>query len=58
MCATLDEVMEHAEAVVVANRNDEFQRVLENPRPGQRILDLVRLTDTPPAHEGYDGICW
>ena len=58
MCRTLDEVLQHAEVLVVGNSNDEFRRALESPRPGQRVLDLVRFTEAPPSLDGYEGICW
>ena len=54
----LDEVLEHAEAVVIGNRSPEFDRVVEFPPAGLRVLDLVRVNDEPPAFEGYEGICW
>jgi GDP-mannose 6-dehydrogenase len=58
MCKTLDEVLQHAEVLVVGNRNDEFHRALETLRPGQRLLDLVRLQENLPDIDGYEGICW
>jgi hypothetical protein len=42
----------------VGNHNDEFTSALETLRPGQRLLDLVRLQPDPPTVDGYDGICW
>ena len=58
MCKTLDEVLQHAEVLVVGNRNDEFRRALETLRPGQRLLDLIRLQEEVPDIDGYEGICW
>jgi GDP-mannose 6-dehydrogenase len=58
MCRSVDEVVEHAEVLVVANRHPDFERVLRNLRPGQRLLDLVRLTGDPPRLDGYEGLCW
>ena len=58
MVASLDEVLAHADVLIVGNHNDEFQRVLQTRRAGQRVLDLVRLLDAPPWPEGYEGICW
>jgi GDP-mannose 6-dehydrogenase len=58
MSSSLDEVLEHAEVLIVGNHNDEFRRALESPRPGQRIYDLVRFSETPPDFTGYEGICW
>jgi GDP-mannose 6-dehydrogenase len=58
MCSTLDEVLDHAEAIVIGNRSPEFERVVESAPDGLRVLDLVRLKDEPPTFDGYDGICW
>jgi GDP-mannose 6-dehydrogenase len=58
MSTQLDEVLDHAEVLIVGNHNPEFQRALESPRRGQRIFDLVRLVESPPDFEGYEGICW
>lgn len=58
MCSTVDEVLDHADAVVIGNRSPEFDRVVETVPPGLRVLDLVRVKDEPPTFEGYDGICW
>ncbi len=58
MCANIDEVLEHADVIVVGNRSDEFERVVASPPDGLRVLDLVRLHDEPPTYDGYDGICW
>ena len=58
MCATLDEVLGHANVLVLGNRNPEFAEALQKLRPGQRVLDLVRIAEPPPDSAQYDGICW
>jgi len=58
MCTSMDDVLQHAQVLVVGNHNDEFAAALQTLRPGQRLLDLVRLQPEPPAVDGYDGICW
>jgi GDP-mannose 6-dehydrogenase len=58
MVPSLDAVVEHADVLIVGNRNPEFQAVLSRRRAGQRVLDLVRLVETPPWPENYEGICW
>jgi hypothetical protein len=32
--------------------------VAERPRPGQRVVDLVRIVDRRSDGNEYDGICW
>jgi GDP-mannose 6-dehydrogenase len=58
LCNRVDEVLEHAEALVVANKSDEFRDAMHRLRPTQRVLDLVRIVATPPATGEYHGICW
>ena len=54
--ATLQEVIEHADTIVVAHKNAEFEEALERARPDQVIVDLVRIPFEGDAD--YDGICW
>ena len=35
-----------------------FQAVADRPRAGQRIVDLVRISDRRSDGGEYDGICW
>ncbi len=58
MVPSLDEVLQHAEVLIVGNHNPEFQGVLSSRRSGQRVLDLVRLLAAPPWPDDYEGICW
>lgn len=59
MCASLTEVVEGAEVVVIGNQDPEFVKALEMVRPDQVIIDLVRITDDFSQTNGqYQGICW
>jgi len=58
LCRSVDEVLEHSEALVVANKSDEFRAAMNRLRPAQRVLDLVRIVLEPPATGDYHGICW
>jgi GDP-mannose 6-dehydrogenase len=58
MRSSIDEVLDHADTLVIGNNDLAFRAVAEKPRPGQRIVDLVRVTDRRSDGEGYDGICW
>jgi GDP-mannose 6-dehydrogenase len=58
MVSSVEEVLDRARTVVIGNRDPAFQEVAERPRPGQRIVDLVRVVDRRSDGNGYDGICW
>ena len=58
MVSSIDEVLDHADTVVIGNRDPAFQAVAERPRPGQRVVDLVRIVDRRSDGNEYDGICW
>jgi GDP-mannose 6-dehydrogenase len=58
MRGTIDEVLEHAEVLVIGNRAEEFRRAINGLRPGQLIIDLVRIFDKRASDETYHGICW
>jgi GDP-mannose 6-dehydrogenase len=57
-----EELLDHADVLVVAAASPEFQGLLRSLPAGKRIIDLAGL---PPADdeaawptEGYDGIAW
>lgn len=58
MVNNMEEVLNHAETVVIGNHDPEFQRVPERLRDGQRLVDLVRITNRRSDNGNYDGICW
>jgi len=58
MRASADEVLEHADVIVVGNKADEFREVASRLRGDQTLIDLVRLFDSPPDAGKYEGICW
>jgi GDP-mannose 6-dehydrogenase len=58
MVASIDEVLDHAGTVVIGNRDPAFSAVADHPRPGQRVVDLVRIVDRRSDGNEYDGICW
>jgi len=57
MRASLDELRDHAEVLVVTSGDPEYAAFLPTLRPDQAVIDLVRLgaAATPAA---YEGICW
>lgn len=57
MVASLDEVLDFAETIVIGNGALEFHDVPDRLKAGQTVVDLVRIS---PVTSGdfYDGICW
>jgi GDP-mannose 6-dehydrogenase len=53
----VDKVLEHAETVVIGNKDPDFQSVPSRLRAGQRLVDFVRISDRR-SDANYDGICW
>ena len=58
MRPSIDEVLEAADVLVVGNKSEEFRQVEGRLRPGQVLVDLVRLFDGRKSDETYQGICW
>jgi GDP-mannose 6-dehydrogenase len=59
MCGTPEALLAHAELIVVGNGAPEFAETLQQTRPEQLVLDLVRVSvdqSTVPAQ--YHGLCW
>ncbi len=58
MVDSIDDVLSHAETIVIGNGSREFANVMDNIKEGQIIVDLVRISDARSADGIYDGICW
>ena len=59
LASSLDEVLEHSEVLVVGHKDPEFEDVLQRLRPGQEVVDLVRVVkDTKQLNGKYHGIAW
>ncbi len=58
MVQTIDEVLEHAETIVIGNGSEEFKHIPECISKEQVIVDFVRISDKQSDGEQYDGICW
>jgi GDP-mannose 6-dehydrogenase len=58
MVDSVEDVMSFAETVVIGTGAEEFRSVLTKLRPGQVIVDLVRIIDQQSIPDRYDGICW
>lgn len=58
MVASIGEVLDHAQTIVIGNGSAEFREVPRLLGEGQSIVDLVRISDTCSVDGVYDGICW
>jgi GDP-mannose 6-dehydrogenase len=58
MVSSIDEVLEHADTVVIGNAAPEFREAPRRLRDGQTIIDLVRIADFRSISGVYEGICW
>jgi GDP-mannose 6-dehydrogenase len=58
MVDSLEDIIEHAETIVVGNGDPEFQQIFTMKRPEQVLIDFVRLNGDMQTVEEYDGICW
>jgi GDP-mannose 6-dehydrogenase len=55
-----DAVLAHAEICVVATKDPQVLKAIDNARPDQIIVDLVRLPDAADrrGNDNYTGIAW
>jgi GDP-mannose 6-dehydrogenase len=53
-----DDVLRHAETLVIGNADPEFRAVLAKAGPSQQIVDFMRLDPAVRSGGSYDGICW
>lgn len=58
MVDSMQEVIDHAEVLVVGNGDPAFRRVPEMMRGGQELVDFVRVMDEPSQPGRYDGVAW
>ena len=59
LCDDVDELLAHAELLVVGNNAPEFVEALTRTRADQKVLDLVRVpADLADVKAEYQGICW
>ncbi|HJR05860.1 MAG TPA: nucleotide sugar dehydrogenase [Pyrinomonadaceae bacterium] len=58
MCASINEVLEKADVLVIGNKAAEFREIEGRLRDDQTVIDLVRLFDGRVSGDNYQGICW
>jgi GDP-mannose 6-dehydrogenase len=58
MVDSIDDVLSHADTLVIGTNDIEFHEILNRVKDGQVVVDLARITENLPNTERYDGICW
>lgn len=58
MVEDINELVSHADTLVIGNKTPEFVDVLKNRKSTQIVVDFVRIADTIDTESGYYGICW
>ena len=58
MCKSKEQVLDHAEVVIIGNAAEEFEDVIDQISSNQILVDLVRISGEVPDDTSYDGICW
>jgi GDP-mannose 6-dehydrogenase len=58
MVDSIDDILSHADTIVVGNGDPEFAAALEKASSKQLVVDLVRVTKTRTSEGTYQGICW
>lgn len=58
MVESMEEVLNFADVIVIGNGAKEFSGVLDQIKPGQVVVDLVRIVPNMSEAGRYDGICW
>ncbi len=58
MVESMEEVLDFAEVIVIGNGASEFKAIFERLKPGQVVVDLVRISPNQSEPGRYDGICW
>jgi len=58
MVDSMGGVLDHAQTIVIGNKDSEFQKVPQALREDQVLVDFVRISDRRSEKGKYDGICW
>ena len=58
MVENIDAVLNHAQTIVIGNKEPDFQTVPKRLQDGQSLVDFVRISDSGSENGRYEGICW
>jgi GDP-mannose 6-dehydrogenase len=55
---TVDQLIDHAEVVVLGHQSDEVDTILKKLRTDQEVVDLVAAAKAINGQASYEGMCW
>lgn len=58
MSASIDDVIDNSDVIVIGNHDPEFSKVARGRLDGKIVIDLVRVNRNQKSEIGYSGICW
>ena len=58
MVGDINAVLDHAQTVVIGNKDPDFKAVPDRLHEGQFLVDFVRIIEGRSKNGKYDGICW
>ncbi len=58
MTDSIDKVLAHADIIVIGNGAKEFSEIGKKLKPGQKVIDFIRIKGIEESHDEYSGICW
>lgn len=58
MVDSMDELLDHADTVVVGNAAEEFSELPRFTTDNQVVIDLVRISSARSVAGVYEGLCW
>ncbi len=58
MVDDIDDILAHAEVILIGNDAVEFRDILSKLQPHQIVVDFVRITTGRSEAGRYQGICW
>jgi GDP-mannose 6-dehydrogenase len=58
MVSDINAVLDHAQTVVIGNKDPDFKAVPDRLHEGQFLVDFVRIIEGRSKNGRYDGICW
>jgi len=58
MVNRMDELLAHAETIVIGNNDSEFNTIMQQKKDKQNIIDFVHICEEFESERTYEGICW
>ena len=58
MVNRMEDVLQHAETVVIGNKDPDFRNVPEQLREDQTLVDFVRISEQRSKNGKHNDICW